>query len=348
MNSFKKKIKDVIIAALLSIAIGLIFMWISTSCFNHSFTHYLWNAGYSLSIGMALFANAIVFSFVEKHFISWIDRPVKSIIIAIAFHLAYSTLVIFFFNWLWFVVLSHYTFVSLIKEEWLVFLGLYLVLIIITAIHYAGSFFKVWRDEAIEAEKLKKETIALQYQVMQNQVNPHFLFNSLNVLGTLIDIDAQKAKSFTLKLASFYRSLLQLKDYEIIDIQKEIELVERYVFLQKIRFEGNLNVKIDIDKNIKGELIPLSLQMLIENAVKHNEISKENSLNIVIGTENSAYIFVENNINPKFDSGNSNNIGLKNLTERYRYLTGNDVIVEHTHDTFKVSLPIIITEPWEY
>jgi two-component system, LytTR family, sensor kinase len=341
----KIKLKSVFIAAFISISIGVIFMWISTFTVHHTFSHYLWNAGYSFCIGMSLFSNSIVFNFVEKRYISWIEKPTRSILIAIAFHLLYSTFVIFFFNWLWFVLFSNHTCSSFIKEEWITVIGEYAILIVITAVLYANSFFKVWRYEAIQGEKLKQEAVSLQYQVLQNQVNPHFLFNSLNVLGNLIDIDNEKAKEYLIQLAAFYRNLLQLKDHEIISLEQEVNFVKSYVYLQKIRFGNSFNVYFRIDENVSGELIPLSLQMLIENAVKHNEISKEYPLTISISNDPHDFIFVENNINPKNETGNGHNIGLHNLKERYRYLTGKEVAVINANGFFKVALPLIKIEP---
>jgi two-component system, LytTR family, sensor kinase len=342
---YRTTFRNTIIAALVSVLIGIVLMWISTKTFNHTLLHYFWNAGYSLCIGLSLFSNATVFTYVERRYISWIDHPTRSILIAIFFHLTYSTIVIFIFNWLWFVILSDHTVSSFIKQEWLIILGQYIILIIITSILYANSFFKVWRHEAIQNERLKQEAIALQYQVMQNQVNPHFLFNSLNVLGNLIDIDPPRAKEYTIQLAGFYRSLLQLKDQEIIALHREIDFVKRYVYLQKIRFGEGFHVEINLNDGISGELIPLSLQMLIENAVKHNEISKEHPLWVSIGYNMNNSIFVENNINPKMDKEHSNNIGLVNLKERYLYLTGSDVIISNENDKFRVTLPLIKIEP---
>jgi len=340
----QKLVYQLIIAAFISIMIGNIFLWIGAQTAKLSFVDYLWNAGYSMSIGLSLFSNGLFFNKIESKYISWIKKPVRSIFIAMGFHLVYSSLVIFFFNWLWFVVISKSTWAHFMTFGGFIIIGEYIVFVIIASVLYAKSFFKQWRNEAVQGERLKQEAIALQYQVMQNQVNPHFLFNSLNVLGNLIDLDPDRAKDYTGQLADFYRNLLMLKDQEIVPLLKEIEFVKRYVFLQKIRFGDNFVVNFYIPENIEGELIPLSLQMLIENSVKHNEISMEHPLEIVVGIDDRNYIFVENNLNPRNDVQHSNKIGLSNLKERYRYLTGKELEVSKNDNFFRVSLPLIKLE----
>lgn len=340
----KKHVFKILIAAVNSIMIGNIFLWIGAQTINLPLSQYLWNAGYSMSIGLSLFANGYFFNVIERRFISWINKPVKSILIVVCFHFLYTSLVIFFFNWLWFVVFSNNTWSHFMTFGGFIILGEYIVFVIIASIIYAKSFFRAWRDEAVEGEKLKQEAIALQYQVMQNQVNPHFLFNSLNVLGNLIDLDSEKAKNYTMQLADFYRNLLTLKNQELVPLQKEVEFVKRYVFLQKIRFGDNFKVEFHVSEKHEGELIPLSLQMLIENTVKHNEISKEHPLEIVVGIDHRNFIFVENNLNPKYDVKSSNNIGLSNLKERFRYLSGKEVEIRKNEQFFRVSLPLIKLE----
>lgn len=337
----KNQLIQVLFAATISAIIGTLFLRIGSHTWKIAISHYLWNAGYSLCLGLSLFANGAVFKNVEQKYISWKEFPVKSVSIALFFHFAYSSFVIFFWNWLWFIVLRDETWSQFLTFGWYIIIGEYIVLVILTAIIYAKSFFNEWIEEVVQGEKLKQEAIALQYQVMQNQVNPHFLFNSLNALGSLIDIDPQKAKLFTRELSMFYRELLYFKDKELISLSEELRFVEKYIYLQKIRFESNFNVTIDI-KDEKGfEIIPMSLQMMIENAIKHNIISKDKPLRVVIGQNNSSELFVENNLQLRENVTGSNNIGLKNLTERYRFLTGKDMTVTKNENCFRVTIPLI-------
>lgn len=347
MPTFNKKQKfifKIIIAAIISIMIGNVFLWIGSQTVYLPLTDYLWNAGYSVSLGLSLFSNGLLFNKIESRYISWIKKPLRSFFIAFGFHVVYSTLVIFSLNWLWFVVIANSTWANFMTFGGFIIIGEYIVFVIIASILYAKSFFKQWRDEAVQGERLKQEAITLQYQVMQNQVNPHFLFNSLNILGNLIDINTEKAKEYINQLADFYRNLLTLKNHEIVPLHKEIEFVKRYIFLQKIRFGDNFMVHFHIPENKTGELIPLSLQILIENSAKHNEISNEHPLEIIVGIDHRDFIFVENNLNPKKDVKSSNHIGLENLKERYLYLTDKEMEIIKTDHFFRVSLPLIKLE----
>jgi two-component system LytT family sensor kinase len=337
----KDTLRDILIAAVISVVIGTIFLWTGTQTWKISLSHYFWNAGYSVCLGLSLFANGIIFNEVEKRWISWIKFPVKSVFIALAVHFGYSSIVIFAWNWLWFIVLANETWSHFLTYGWYIFLGEYIILIIITAIIYAQSFFREWREEVVQGEKLKQEAIALQYQIMQNQVNPHFLFNSLNTLGSLIDLDTQKAKEFTRELSMFYRELLYFKDKDLVPLNEELNFLKKYIYLQKIRFGDNFEVQIFINEVDGFEVIPMSIQMMVENAVKHNIISKENPLNIIIGKSDEAEIFIENNLQLRENVSGSNNIGLKNLTERYKFLTDKEMKITQDDHFFRVSIPLI-------
>ena len=332
------------ISALISIGIGTAFLFAFNRNTPVSFAHFLSNAGYSVCLGLGLFANGWIFRFVERRYISWIERPVKSILVAGVFHFIYSTVIIFFFNWLWFIVIYDQPVRIFLQYGWDIIIGEYMVLILITSIKYTKSFFKAYRDEAIQGERLKQEAISLQYQVMQNQVNPHFLFNSLNVLGSLIDLDQEKAKKFTRELSLFYRELLHFKDKDLIPLDEEISFVRKYIYLQKIRFGDHFDVQILLKDHTEGEVIPMSIQMLLENAVKHNIISGENPLKVIIGKPAAGEIFIENNRQPKPSTDKSDKIGLKNLQHRYRFLTNRKMKVESTEKYFRVTIPLVKLE----
>lgn len=343
-NKFKSGLKSVVIAALISIGIGTVFLLMGNGNTRISFSHFLRNSGYSVCLGLGLFANGLIFRFVENRYISWVKAPVKSLLVAIAVHLTYSTVVIFFFNWLWFIVIYNQSISAFLQYGWNIIIGEYIVLIMITSIMYAKSFFKDYRDEAIQGERLKQEAISLQYQVLQNQVSPHFLFNSLNILGSLIDLDQEKAKKYTRELSLFYRELIDIKDKELIPLSEEISFVRKYIYLQKIRFGNNFDVEIFLNDNPEGEVIPMSLQMLLENAVKHNIISGENPLRVIIGKLDTGELFVENNLQTKSPVEGSNKTGLKNLRERYQFLTNKEMEIKQNDKFFRVTIPLIKLE----
>jgi LytS/YehU family sensor histidine kinase len=180
------------------------------------------------------------------------------------------------------------------------------------------EFFRNWKKSVIMQEELKREQLILQYETLKSQVNPHFLFNSLNSVTSLIKTDPDKAIVFIKKLSEVFRYVLEQKDNEITTVEAELNFIESYIFMQKIRFGENLTVNIDVpDRN--RYIIPLSLQMLIENAIKHNVISKEFPLTISILSKNENYIAVSNNLRkkPALDTGS---IGLENIKSRYSIL----------------------------
>jgi len=306
----------------------------------------LMNSVYSLMIGLSLFANNWLFNWVEVKYVFWIERPKRSLLLVSFIHLTYSTIAIYGVNYLWFTLI--------LGIEWSYFIGHfgkniivgeYLALILITIFFYARSFFFEWRDKSAESQRLKSQAIALQYQVLQNQIDPHFLFNSLNTLGTLIDIDAEKAKQYVREFSLYYRELLSLKDKELIPLADEIQFVGRYIYLQKIRFGDNFDVQIRLKEPMSGQVIPLSVQMMVENAVKHNIISKEKPLEIIIVQNDHDTLIIENNLQEKERSTDSNQFGLKNLSDRYLFLTGKEMLISRTDRYFRVSLPLINTEP---
>ncbi len=340
----KQHAKTLLYTIIISIAIGLVTSLLMGGTLNKSVEAYLWNAGYSISLGIPLFLNGFVFEKIAVRFIDWVKKPFKSIVIAFSLHMAYSSLVIFTVNWFWFIVVLNKSWENFWASNRGTIISEYIIFIIIASIIYAVNFFKAWRVQFQETEKVKSEALALKYKVLQDQINPHFLFNSLNVLGSLIDVDISKAKEFTRELSHFYRDVLHFKDQDIISLKEEVEFVRKYIYLQQIRFGEALDVEIVANQNISGKVIPLSLQALVENAIKHNEISKADPLKIMVAITDDYELIVENNIQPKKVLGESSKTGLKNLAGRYEFLTGKKMIITKNNHYFRVSLPLIMLD----
>ncbi len=217
------------------------------------------------------------------------------------------------------------------------FIGL--AILCITALVYL--FIKYRENKLRRQELLKKEKIEFEFQVLKNQVNPHFLFNSFSTLISLIEDQPDEAVRYTEKLSDFFRTILQLKDQEIIPLEEELTIVDHYFFLIKKRFGDNINLKINLEPKAKGSYIPpMTLQILLENAVKHNVISKDKPLSIRILSEGES-IIVENNLQPKKTAEISTGIGLENITRRYRLRTDREPSVSKTEKVFRVKLPLI-------
>lgn len=213
--------------------------------------------------------------------------------------------------------------------------------ILITSMYYASFFMKYWRLAIIRQEELEKENMATRYEALKAQTDPHFFFNSLNVLSSLVDEDKEMAQKFIKELANIYRYVLEQKDNEMSTISEEISFIEKYVFLQKIRFENGIFLNINIsDDDLNKKTISLALQILFENIFKHNAISEEFPIYINISSRDN-YLIVENNINNKRTKPLSNKIGLENIKARYSFFTEEKVIIEHTEDFFRVKLPLL-------
>ncbi len=206
-------------------------------------------------------------------------------------------------------------------------------------------FFKKWKSSLLEFEQLQRRNIEIQYAALASQVNPHFLFNSLNALSSLIKADPDKAVVFTREFAKIYRYVLDSKDKLIVLLQEELNFLYSFLYLQKIRYGNSLDYTVEIEGGcLDMYLPPLSLQILVENAIKHNEISEENPLKIEIVAK-GACIYVSNNYKPTRKSTRSESgIGLKNLTERYAHYT--DILPEFQVENQKyiAKIPLIKDE----
>ena len=190
---------------------------------------------------------------------------------------------------------------------------------------------------------LNKERIEFQFETLKNQVNPHFLFNSFNTLISIIETNSDLAVEYVEKLSEFFRSIVNYRDKNLILIEEELLLLDNYIFIQKKRFGNNLNVVINVSSEVKTNysIPPLTLQLLAENAIKHNIISKDKPLQIEVYTDELKSLIVSNNINKKITKDTSSGMGLQNITGRYKLLNTENIIIEETADNFKVTLPLI-------
>jgi len=218
--------------------------------------------------------------------------------------------------------------------------------LIITAIvgtlYEAGYFFSKWKKQTIEMEQLRSQQLRSELSVLKNQISPHFLFNSLNTLVTLIHENQDQAAKFTEKLSEVYRYILQFKDKELVRLSTEIKFSNAFVYLLKMRFEEGLEIEINLEKVDQDKYVaPLTIQMLIENAVKHNVVSKNQPLHIKIYSEHGKSLIVKNNLQHKPADGKSTLTGLENIRSRYALLTNREVDIIQTHSHFMVALPMV-------
>ena len=200
-------------------------------------------------------------------------------------------------------------------------------------------FYILWQKSSKKEQKLIEENLKHRYNTLKSQVNPHFLFNSLNTLSELVYIDAKKSDNYIQTLSGIYRYVLENEENDLIDLEKEIEFVKQYFSLQQVRDEGKIVLEIDIPEPKGIKIIPVSLQLLIENALKHNVISYEKPLKIRISLDNN-YILVSNPVQKKSILESSTKIGLSNLQDRTKIIMGSELEISNEDNNFTVKLPI--------
>lgn len=200
------------------------------------------------------------------------------------------------------------------------------------------------KDMEVQAEQLKKENAFAQYEALKNQVSPHFLFNSLSILSSLVHVDAELSGKFIDQLSRAYRYILEQKDNDTVSLKTEIDFIKAYAFLLKIRFENKFELKIEIADDIanKFRIAPLTLQLLVENAVKHNRMSAKEPLIVSVSTDRT-FLSVSNPVQERTEHEriSSTGIGLKNIDNRYKLLTNQPVQIENVNGNFVVKIPLL-------
>jgi len=207
---------------------------------------------------------------------------------------------------------------------------------------YEGIYY-LNKSRLIDLEKKQLEQITAEQKLstLKNQVNPHFLFNSLNTLVTIIPEEPELAIEFVQQMSKTYRNILEYRDEKLVTIGQELTGLESYIYLLKTRFQGKIHIYNTIDKaHFDNFILPLSLQILIENCVKHNVTSKTRPLKIELISDDT-HIHVKNNLQKKNQQYNSTKMGLANIKSRYSLLAEQEIKVQETEDSFIVSLPII-------
>ena len=294
---------------------------------------------YSYSIGLPSIA---LISFagkkLDRHY-RWLQNPFKKLVLSVIIEI----LIVLFV-----VVLVKFAFLIANKDDLNDLFGqlstgfIWAVSITVFGIAVANGvlFFKNWRQSALNEEILKREKLAIEYEALRNQVNPHFLFNSLTALTTLVHQDADKAEAFIRRFSDVYRYVLENRNMEIVSLQNELNLIENMAYLYHYRHGNNLLIELELDARNEKYVLPMALQMLLENALKHNVISKEKPLKVRLFEEDD-YVIVWNNLQLKNSVPDSNNVGLGNIRLRYSYLSEKPLIIEKSDAYFQVKIPLL-------
>lgn len=248
---------------------------------------------------------------------------------------------------------SNFSIQAFITQETL---GNYLVALVITVIAilsiHAFHFYRALQKQEVKKQKIIAGTASARFDALKNQLDPHFLFNSLNVLTSLIEEDPNAAQKFTTSLSKVYRYVLEQKNKDLVTVDEELDFARTYVRLLKMRFEDSIVFDIpDKASNADFKIVPLSLQLLLENAVKHNVVTASKPLHIKV-FELNGMLVVENNLQEKQVVKKSSGVGLQNIHQRYSILTDREVSIDKSNTNFSVGLPmlskqIIVTETQE-
>jgi two-component system, LytTR family, sensor kinase len=215
-----------------------------------------------------------------------------------------------------------------------------IITFMISAIYASVSFFIQWKENLIRSQELEKANLEARYDALRNQVNPHFLFNSLNTLLMLVS-DNPVASKYVESISEIMRYMLLSRDKEAVLLRDELKIARDYVFIQQSRFGDKLKVTFDVpEKYYQYSIPPLAVQMLLENAIKHNVVSKEDPLSVKVYVDYNLNLIVENSIKPKSDKDPSTGVGLDNIRNRYLHLTAKDIIVKQENGDFIVMLPL--------
>ncbi len=203
-------------------------------------------------------------------------------------------------------------------------------------------YFYQYRTKWMEAEELKRVSAQAELQIIKNQINPHFLFNNLNVLSALVMKNTEEANKFIEEFSKVFRYILNNHDKELVELKTELDFIKPYIFLLQKRFSDALCVSVQIPEGYGGYyIIPASLQMLIENAIKHNVVSKSKPLHIDVHLNGDNTIVVSNNMQPRESAEPSTKIGLANISKRYWLVSGRQVDINKDNNAFTVSIPLL-------
>ena len=340
----RKLIKEIPRATVISVLIFLVLLLIrlilgNTIAFDYSF---LSNFGFTMLYGLSLyFANAFLFVYLDGVFA--VERFVKKrIIIGFLASFFISVLVIFLLRIFEDVFIKGVLFSQFISKERL---SNYLVAIIltffVTLAFHAFYFYKAYNESKVKEQKVIAGTANAKFESLKNQIDPHFLFNSLNVLSSLIEENPVNAQRFTTSLSKIYRYVLEQKDKELVTVQEELTFAKTYMNLLKMRFENSISYELPEDlNNDEAKVVPLSLQLLLENTIKHNVVSEQKPLHIKIYIVDN-YLIVENNLQIKEVLHDRRGVGLQNIVNRYALISERRVLIEENADCFKIKIPIL-------
>ena len=341
-NTFMGLKKDFLVCLKLTIVFGVIFTII-----NQQFTLkgaaivFLFSAMYSFILGLG---NGIINNYLNTRW-NWATQTNERVWAGVIATICYTVIAVLLIHYIQFVLIFKHKFSDFFDGK-LFWSHLFAIIISlgIASFFHARSFMINWKA-SLKQETTQHEIVAktetAKFETLKSQLDPHFLFNSLNVLTSLIGENPKQAEKFTTKLSKVYRYVLEQRNKELIPLEEELRFAKTYMELLQMRFEDAVQFKIPSStSNSELKIVPLSLQLLLENAVKHNVVSSAKPLEIDI-YEEDGFLQIKNTINPKEAIGKSTKVGLRNIADRYGLITNKRVEIKNNNKTFTVSLPLL-------
>jgi len=311
-KSWKTHLRDLVIVT----AVGFTITF-SLSDFANVMNSFWSIMVYNVIIGMGLWkGNELVTSLVQ-HWYPWHANRSRTYVLMWIGIIVYSLVFILLFNVIWATTANHIPLNEFLKYYKFTILIEFFISLGIAGIIYTSTFFKNWRNLLQKHAEMEKATVESKLTALQNQVNPHFLFNCLNTLDSLVYVDAGKASRFIGDLSKVYRYVLDQND--VVTLAKEVEFCQSYLVLEQFRFGDKLKIDFQLSGSESVKILRMGLQLMLENAIKHNEISNEKPLHIEVKREDD-FVVVKNNLQLKTTLPASAKMGQHNLQERYRLM----------------------------
>ena len=338
----KKSVRNIIIAFFIGLVVFIISSLLSNGfrydSINSLLLALMFNELYSFVLGLS---NMYFFDYLAR--LQWKKQDtLKRIIIGIGGSVIITLVGLFFLRSGIAVFYKNIPFKDfLVNESFSNYqFGLWITLTIVTVFHVI-YFYNKYQQNRIKEQKVIAGTASAKFDALKNQLDPHFLFNSLNVLTSLIDENPESAQKFTTSLSKVYRYVLEQKSKELVTVDEELQFAKTYMSLLKMRFEDSIVFSAPKSaSNPESKVVPLSLQLLLENAVKHNIVTSTKPLHIKI-YEDQGSLVVENNLQPKQIVKKSSGVGLSNITQRYDLLTNKKVNIKKEANRFSVAVPML-------
>ena len=296
--------------------------------------------GYTIGIAFIVWEGNRYLLFTLRAYFNWFNKPIKKIL-ALLFAITFYTIpvsALLLVGWFHLFEKGSVNW-SVVTTSTLIIM---ICVVFITHVYETVFLVKQAESDQLKKEQLERAKAEAELEALKNQVDPHFIFNSLNTLSHLIEERPEKAKLFNDNLAEIYRYILQNKARDLVFLKEEIEFVEHYFALLRIRFEDAVQLQLKVDDMESEQFLipPISLQVLVENGIKHNEFSDLNPLKIDIQFGHESLV-VKNEIRKKVLRKPASGIGLKNLDERYQLITAKRMVVDENEHEFIVTLPVL-------